>query len=73
MSVPYSISDLNGLRTYVNERAGDGWSDGEIDQMVDALRGLDGWRWPMRTTDMIELLDAKGIECFSQLLEVSDG
>lgn len=73
MSVPYYISDLTGLRTYISERVGDGWSDDEIDRMADALRGMDEWRWPMRVQDMDELLDAKGIERFSQLLEVSDG
>lgn len=73
MSVPYYISDLNGLRTYISERVGDGWSDDEITQMADAVRGMDEWQWPMRAADMDELLGAKGVECFSQLLEVSDG
>jgi hypothetical protein len=69
MGIPRYISDVDGLRQYVADRVGEGWSDDEISEMVEAIRGLDGWRWPMPTTDMIELLDAKGIECFSQLLE----
>lgn len=73
MSVPYYISDLYGLRTHIRERVGDGWGDDEIAQMANAMRDMDEWQWPMRVEDMDELLDAKGIECFSQLLEVSDG
>lgn len=68
------ISDRNALRTWVDTRIGDGYSDEDVDQITDMLRGLDGFLWPMGEDELNGLIEEQfpGTEFLGEILEVSD-
>lgn len=68
------ISDRNDLRTWVDTRVGDGYSDEDVDQITDMLRGLDSFLWPMGEDELNGLIEEQfpGTEFLGEILEVSD-
>ena len=69
-----AISDRNALRTWANTGIGDGYSEEDVDQITDILKGLDGFVWPMDEEALNWLIAEQfpDAESLGEILEVSD-
>lgn len=68
------ISNRDDLRTWVDTRIGDGYSEEDVDQITDMLRGLDGFLWPMGEGELCGLIEEQfpDAEFLGEILEGSD-